>query len=80
LQPKLELYRLFRTLCAYKIFIVSVCNLIIEVNTRYIKGMLNNPDTAPSASINHWIISILIFHFELQHIPGKQHGPDRLSQ
>src|SRR5712664_1799138 len=42
--------------------------------------MLNNPDTAPSASINHWIISILTFHFELRHVPGKQHGPDGLSR
>ena len=41
--------------------------------------MLNNPDTAPSASINHWIVSILAFHFELRHIPGKSHGPDGLS-
>jgi hypothetical protein len=40
--------------------------------------MLNNPDTTPSASINHWIISILTFHFKLQHILGKQHGHDRL--
>jgi hypothetical protein len=80
LQPKLELYRLFRALCTYKIFIVSVCNLIIEVDTWYIKGMLNNPDTMPSASINRWIISILTFHFELQHVLGKQHGPNRLSQ
>jgi hypothetical protein len=79
-QPKLELYGLFHTLCAYKIFIVSICNLIIEVDARYIKGMLNNPDTVPSASINRWIVSILTFHFKLQHIPGKQHGPDGLSQ
>ena len=42
--------------------------------------MLNNPDTAPSASINCWIVSILTFHFELQHIPGKIHGPDGLSR
>ena len=42
--------------------------------------MLNNPDTAPSASINHWIVSILTFHFELRHVPGKIHGPDGLSR
>jgi hypothetical protein len=50
-QPKLELYGLFRALRAYKIFIVGVRNLIIEVDARYIKGMLNNPDTAPPANI-----------------------------
>ncbi len=79
-QPKLELYGLFRALCAYKIFIVGVRNLIVEVDARYIKGMLNNPDIAPSASINRWIVSILTFHFELQHVPGTQHGPDGLSR
>jgi hypothetical protein len=79
-QPKLELYGLFRALRAYKIFIVGVRNLIIEVDARYIRGMLNNPDTAPSASINRWIVSIHTFHFELRHVPGMQHGPDGLSR
>jgi hypothetical protein len=79
-QPKLELYGLFRALRAYKIFIVGVRNLIIEVDARYIRGMLNNPDIAPSASLNRWIVSILTFHFELRHVPGKQHGPDGLSR
>ena len=35
-QPKLELYGLFHVLCAYKIFLVSVQNLIVEVDARYI--------------------------------------------
>ena len=61
-------------------FLVGVCNLIVEVDTHYIKGMLNNPDITPSASINQWIVSILTFHFELQHVPGKTHGPGGLSQ
>ena len=64
-QPKLELYGLFRALRAYKIFIIGVRNFIVEVDARYIRGMLNNPDIAPSASINRWIVSILTFHFEL---------------
>ena len=79
-QPKLELYGLFRALRAYKIFIVGVRNLVVEVDARYIRGMLNNPDIAPSASLNRWIVSILTFHFELRHVPGKQHGPDGLSR
>ena len=61
-------------------FLVGVRNLIVEVDAQYIKGMLNNPDIAPSASINRWIVSILTFHFELRHIPGKFHGPDGLSR
>jgi hypothetical protein len=47
---------------------------------RYIKGMLSNPDISPSASINRWIVAILTFHFDLVHIPGTHHGPDRLSR
>src|SRR6201996_1396778 len=79
-QPKLELYGLYRALRAYKMFLVGVRNLIVEVDARYIKGMLNNPDIAPSASVNRWIVSILTFHFELRHVPGKVHGPDGLSR
>jgi hypothetical protein len=42
--------------------------------------MLSNPDIAPSASINRWIVSILTFHFTLVHVAGTHHGPDRLSR
>ena len=42
--------------------------------------MLLNPDIAPSASVNRWIVSILLFHFTLVHVPGMWHGPDSLSQ
>ena len=54
--------------------------MIVEVDARYIKGILSNPDIAPSASINHWIVSILLFHFTLIHIPGMWHRPNSLSQ
>ncbi len=76
-QPKLELYGLYCALCTYKIFIVGICNLIVEVDAQYI-GMLNNPDISPLASVNHWIVSILTFHFNLRHVPGKHHSPDGL--
>src|SRR5258707_5519155 len=79
-QPKLEIYGLFRALRALKLYLISIRNLIVEVDARYIKGMLANPDIAPSASINRWIISILAFHFSLEHVPGIVHGPDGLSQ
>lgn len=79
-QPKLELYGLFRTLRANKMWLIGVRNLRVEVDARYIKGMLNNPDIAPSASMNRWIVSILLFHFELVHVAGRIHGPDGLSR
>ena len=79
-QPKLELYGLFRALRALKLYLIGVRNLIIEVDAKYIKGMLSNPDISPSASMNRWILAILMFHFTLVHIPGSYHGPDGLSQ
>src|SRR5580704_12020380 len=42
--------------------------------------MLANPDITPSASINRWIISILLFHFKLIHVAGTSYAPDGLSQ
>jgi hypothetical protein len=79
-QPKLELYGLYRALRALKLYLIGIRNLIIEVDAKYIKGMLANPDVAPSASINRWIVSILMFHFTLVHVPGIRHGPDGLSR
>ena len=78
-QPKVELYRLYRSLRALRLYLIGLRNLIVEVDAKYIKGMLSNPDIAPSASINCWIVSILMFHFELVHVPGSFHGPDGLS-
>ena len=52
LQPKLELYDLYQALRSWKLYLIRVRNLIVEVNAKYIKGMLANPDIAPSASIN----------------------------
>jgi len=48
-QPKLELYGLFRTLRALKLYLIGVRNLVVEVDAQYIQGMLSNPDLAPSA-------------------------------
>jgi hypothetical protein len=79
-QAKRELYGLFRAIGALRLFIIGVRNLVVEVDARYIKGMLNNPDIAPSASVNRWIVAILSFHFTLVHVPGKNHGPDGLSR
>jgi hypothetical protein len=41
--------------------------------------MLNNPDIQLNATINRWIASILLFDFNLVHIPGITHGSDSLS-
>lgn len=79
-QAKLELFGLYRAMREFKIYILGVRNLIVEVDAKYIKGMLQNPDIAPSASINRWILAILTFQFELVHVPGTHHGADGLSR
>ena len=65
---------------ALKYLLIGIRNLVIEVDAMYIKGMLKNPDISPSASVNRWILSILMFHFTLVHVPGIHHRPDGLSR
>ncbi len=80
MQPKLELYGLYRALQALKVYLIGVRNLIIEVDAKCIKGMLQKPDITPSTSINRWVIAILMYQFKLVHVPGVMHGPDGLSR
>ncbi|KNZ81263.1 hypothetical protein J132_02098 [Termitomyces sp. J132] len=61
-------------------YLIGIRNLIIKVDARYIKGMLQNPNIQPSTSMNRWIMAILMFHFELVHVKGTFHGPDGLSR
>ncbi len=80
-QPKLELYGLFRALRAYRLYLIGVQNLKVEVDAKYIKGMLNEPDLQPNATINRWIQGILLFDFKLIHVPADRFkGPDALSR
>lgn len=79
-QAKLELFGVFRALKDVRVWIIGVKNLVLEVDAKYIKGMINNPDMQPSAAVNRWISAILLFDFRLRHVPGKDHGPDGLSR
>ena len=80
-QPKLELFGLYKALRHWRIYIISVKTLHVEVDAQYIKGMLNEPDLQPNAAINRWIQGILMFHFKLIHVPAEKHkGPDALSR
>lgn len=80
-QSKIELFGLFRALRDVRTYIIGVNNLVVEVDARYIKGMINNPDIQPNATINRWIAGILLFDFTLRHVPAKQHAAaDGLSR
>lgn len=80
-QAKLELYGLWRALRSSRIWIFGIPLLMVEVDAKYIKGMLNNPDVQPNATINRWIAGILLFSIKLRHVPGESHsGADGLSR
>lgn len=80
-QPKLELYGLFRALRHYRLYLIGVKTLHVEVDAKYIKGMLNEPDLQPNATINRWIQGIRLFDFTLIHVPAARfRGPDALSR
>jgi len=62
-----------------KLWLIGAKKLVVEVDAQYIKGMLNKLNLHPNAAMNGWIAVILIFDFELVHVPGTKHkGPDRL--
>ena len=80
-QAKLELYGLFRALKHTQLFTIGVKRLIVEMDAKFIKGMLNNPTLHPNDAINRWISAILLFNFELVHVPAEKHtGADGLSR
>lgn len=80
-QPKLELFGLFHALRAYQLYLVGVKHLRVEVDAKYMKGMLNESDLQPNATINRWIQGVLLFDFELVHVPVERHkGPDALPR
>lgn len=79
-QPKLEIYGVWRALRACRAHVAGV-EFVVEVDAKFIKDMINNPDTVPSATINRWIAGILLFTFSMRHIPAKDHQPcDGLSR
>ena len=79
-QVKLKLYSLFHALRAVCIFVFGVNNFTVEMDAKYVQGMINNPDLQPNTTINQWIAGILFFSFHLVHIPAAHHtGADGLS-
>ena len=80
-QAKLELYGLFIALRRFRLYLAGVKRLVVEVDAKYIKGMLNTPDLQPIAVLNRWIQGIKLYTFELVHVPADKHrGPDALSR
>jgi hypothetical protein len=79
-QPKRELFGLKEALRLNKRWLIGMRPLVIETDAKYIKGMLENPDLMPNATINRWIDEINMFQFTLRHKAGATFGPDGLSR
>ena len=79
-QAKLELYGLFRALRSVRLWIIGAKSLVVEMDAKYVKGMLNNPDIQPNAAVNRWIAAILLFSFTLVHVPADRIAADGLSR
>ena len=72
-QAKAELYGLMRALWATRILIIGVQQLFVEMDAKFVKGMINNPDVQPNTTINRVIAAILLFDFEIRHVPAEKH-------
>jgi hypothetical protein len=79
-QPKRELYGLKRALESMQYWLLGCRRLVVEMDAKYIQGMLNNPGMGPNATINRWIEQILMFKFKLKHTKGVNFPPDGLSR
>ena len=66
-------YGVYRTLKSLCLHLVGLPTFDLEVNKKYVKGMLSNLDIQPSNIINCWIAGILLFNFNLIHVPGRLH-------
>jgi hypothetical protein len=79
-QPKRELYGLKLALQHSYYWIAGCRNLIVETDAKYIHGVLKNPTMMPNATINRWIEEVLMYHFDLEHVPGKSFAADGPSR
>ena len=80
-QPKRELCGLWHALEQEEYLLKRCRNFIVETDTKYLAGMLNNLGKMSNVTINCWIDYIQTnFFFELVHKKGKTFGLDGLSR
>ena len=61
-QSKLKLHGVFHALKSLHLHLIGLPTFYLEVDAKYIKGMLNNPNIQPNNTINQWIVGILLFN------------------
>jgi len=54
-QAKIELYGVCRCLRALRIYLVGLPAFNVEVDAKYIKESINNPDIQPNNAMDRWI-------------------------
>jgi hypothetical protein len=80
-QPKHKLCSLMRALQQEEYLLRGCKNMIIETDTKYLYGMLNNPGKMPNTTINRWVDYIrTAFFFEIRHRKEKTFRLDSLSR
>ena len=79
-QPKRELYGLMRALQTSRYWLLGCRKLIVEMDAKYLKGMLSNLGIGPNATIICWVKEVLMYHFTLCHVLGKTFSMDGLSR
>ena len=62
-QAKLEFFGLFRALHAARLYLIGLPTFTVEMDAKYVKGMLNHPDMQPNAAVNRWIAAIQMLDF-----------------
>ena len=64
-----------------QLYTIGVKTFFVEMDAKFIKGMLKSPALHPNNTVNHWISAILLFDFELVHVPADKHtGANGLSR
>ena len=81
LQAKLEIFGLHKALRHWRFYLVGLSSLTVEIDAKYVKGMINSVEEDPDPIVARWIQAILLYDFEFVHVPAdKFRGPDALSR
>jgi len=81
LQAKLEIFGLHKALRHWRFYLVGLSSLIVEMDAKYVKGMINSVEEDTDPIVARWIQAILLYDFEFVHAPAdKFRGPDALSR
>jgi len=79
--PKLELYGLYRALRHFRLYNIGVKTSLLKSTPSISRRCSTIPTFSPIAVINRWIGGILTFTFKLVHVPSKNFkGTDGLSR